>query len=340
MKYNIAILMPDNETRKTFITPAALKAFEKLGNVSINQNTAYEPQSMAQLLAGCHICVTGWGCPPLDEAVLKHAHDLRLVIHTGGTVADLATDCLYDKGVRVISGNEMFAESVAEGTLAYILAALRRIPFFNRTVQEGLWKDVDRSNKGILDRKVGLIGFGASPRYLVPMLKPFRCEIWVYDPFVDDGILVEHGVRRGASLEALFEECDIVSNHLPLTSKTKGLIGADLLNRLQPGALFVNTARGATVDEAALEAVLQSGQVHAALDVFVIEPLPGESKLRGLDSVILIPHMAGPTKDRYERICINLAEAGADLLNGKPVDCEVSREYAAGMTRASMSEKR
>ena len=340
MKYNIAILMPDNDTRKTFITPAALKAFEKLGNVSINQNTAYEPQSMAQLLAGCHICVTGWGCPPLDEAVLKNAHDLLLVIHTGGAVADLATSYLYDKGVRVISGNEMFAESVAEGTLAYILAALRRIPFFNRAVQDGLWKGVDRSNKGILDRKVGLVGFGAIPRYLVPMLKPFRCDIWVYDPFVDDCILEEHDVRRAASPEALFSECDIVSNHLPLTTKTKGFIGADLLSRLQPGALFVNTGRGATVDEAALEAVLQSGLVHAVLDVFAIEPLPAESKLRGLDNVILIPHMGGPTKDRYERISITLAEAGADLLNGKPVIHEVSREYAAKMTRVSMSVKR
>jgi len=339
MKYNVTLLMPKDKTWDLFVTPAVIKAFENLGPLRINENSKYEPNSMAGLLKGCHICVTGWGCPPLGEEVLKDANDLRLVVHTGGSVGDLATDYLYNKGIRVMSGNEIFAESVAEGTLAYILTALRRIPFFNQKMQAGLWKDVDRKNKGILDRKVGLVGFGAIPRYMVPMLKPFRTDIQVYDPFVDDATLQNYGIRRAISLEALFEQCDIVSNHLPLKPETTGFINAGLLNRLRPGALFVNTARGATVDEAALEAVLQEGLVHAVLDVFSVEPLPQDSKLRGLDNVILIPHMAGPTADRYETVGVSLARACEDLLGGKPVIYEVSKEYAAKMSNLSMAVK-
>jgi len=332
--------MPDEISRKLFITPAVLQAFESLGNLRINNNTKYERESMAQLLAGCHICVTGWGCPPLDEYVLKDANDLRLVIHTGGTVADLATAHLYDKGVRVISGNEIFAESVAEGTLAYMLAALRRIPFYNKNMQAGLWRGVTRQNKGLLDKKIGLVGFGAIPRYLVPMLKPFRADIQVYDPFVGDDTLQLYSVKRAASLESLFAECDIVSNHLPLTTETTKQICADLLNLMRPGTLFVNTARGSTVDEQALETVLQNGQVHAVLDVFEVEPLPLDSKLMGLDNVILIPHMGGPTADRYEMVGLVLADACRDWLAGQPLTHEIPREYAAKMTSVSMAKKR
>jgi len=332
--------MPDDKTRGMFVTPAVIRAFEKLGSLHINQNAKYEPGAMAEMLKGCHVCVTGWGCPPLSEEILKDANDLRLVVHTGGSVADLTTDYLYDKGIRVICANEMFAESVAEGTVAYILTALRRIPFFNQKVQEGLWKEIDKKSKGLLDKKVGLVGFGAIPKYLVPMLKPFRADIQVYDPFVSDDTLQAHGIARAESLETLFSECDIISNHLPLRRETTGLISADLLNLMSPGALFVNTARGATVDEEALETVLQEGLIHAVLDVFTVEPLPPESKLRGLDNVILIPHMAGPTPDSHEMISLTLAKASAHLLDGKPVIYEVSREYAAKMSSINMAEKR
>jgi len=331
--------MPNDISKPLFITPAVLSAFEKLGNLRINPHTKYEPESMAELLKDCHICVTGWACPPLDSNVLKNAKDLRLVVHTGGSVADLVTDYLYDSGVRVLSGNEIFAESVAEGTLAYILATLRRIPFYNQHVQEGRWKGIDRKNKGLLDKKVGLIGFGAIPKYLVPMLKPFRTHIQVYDPYVANHVLEEYGIERASSLEALFSECDIVSNHLPLTKDTHHLITADLLNLMPPGTLYVNTGRGGTTDEKALEAILQKGEIHAVLGVFEYEPLPEDSKLRGLSNVTLIPHMAGPTADRYETVGITLAEACMSWLNGNPLTHEVSKEYAAKMTSLSMAKK-
>jgi len=330
--------MPDIPPRQTFISSAVVKAFESLGKVRINQSAVYEPESMIKLLADCHIAVTGWGaCPPLDESLLKGAKNLGLVAHTGGSVGDLATDYLYDRGIRVISGNELYAESVAEGTLAYILTALRRILFFDKKVQENQWfVGMDRRNKGLFDRHVGLVGFGAIPRHLIGMLKPFRVKIWVYDPFVSDDDLQSYGIERAPSLEAIFSECDIVSNHLPLKQETHHLVNADLLSKMRPGSLFVNTGRGSTVDENALEDILLKGEISAAIDVFEMEPLPADSRLRSLDNVLLIPHMGGPTMDRHEPIGLAMAADCKNFLEGKPLTYEITKEYAAKMSKLSM----
>ena len=332
MSINISVLIPSGEIRDMFITPAVKQAFMALGNLRLNDGLDYEKESIKGLLKDCHVCITGWGCPTLDESLLESAQNLRLIAHTGAAVAGIVSDYVYDKGIKVISGNEPFAESVAEGTLAYMLSALRRIPFYSRMVEDGSWRTASCQNKGILDKKIGLIGFGAIPRYLVPMLKPFRVEIHGYDPFVSSSVLHEHGVKPCGSLEALFSECDIVSNHLPLTKDTFHIINAELLNRMKKGTLFVNTARGSTVDEAALGKIVQSGHIDAVLDVYEKEPLPATSKLRGLDNVILMPHMGGPTLDRYEMVSLGLAKEIRRMINNEPLLWEISKDYAFKMT--------
>jgi len=332
MSINISILIPKGEIRDLFITTAVKQALMALGNLRLNDTVDYEPKSMKALLKDCHVCITGWGCPALDEGLLESAHNLCMVAHAGGTVAGVVSEYMYDKGIKVISGNELFAESVAEGALAYMLSALRRIPFYSHKVEKGSWRTASCQNKGILDKKIGLIGFGAIPRYLVPMLKPFRVDVYGYDPFVSSSVLHEYGVKPSDSLEELFSECDIVSNHLPLTKDTFRIVNADLLSRMKKGALFVNTARGGTVDEAALEEILQSGNIDAVLDVYEREPLPMTSKLRSLDNVILMPHMGGPTTDRYEMVSIGLAQEIQRMINNEPLKWEISKEYAFKMT--------
>ena len=217
-----------------------------------------------------------------------------------------------------------------------MLAALRRIPFYNSEVQQGRWNGLPSPNAGLLDKKVGLVGFGTIPRYLVPMLRPFRADLQAYDPFVDDETLESYGVARAESIEALFSQCDIVSNNLPRTKDTYHLIGKDLLNRMKDGALFVNTARGSTVDENYLAEILKTGRINAILDVYEAEPLPTNSRLRGLDNAILMPHMAGPTVDRCERVGLALADDIRRLTNGQPLFHEIPMEYAAKMTNDAL----
>ena len=331
MQINIAVLMPDDHVREMFVPPAVVQALSKLGNLRFNEGR-YDPKVMADLLKDSHVCITGWGCPALDEKILAGAKDLRMAAHTGGAVAGIISDYLYDRGIRVISGNKIYAESVAEGTVAYMLAALRRIPYYDKQVQNGEWRGNIAPNAGLLDKKVGLVGFGAIARYCVPMLKAFRADVRVYDPYVSDDTIKEYGVTRAESLEELFSECEILSNHLPRTRETYHIIGKDLLNRMSDGSLFVNTARGSTVDENSLAEILTTGRISAILDVFETEPPPPDSKLRGLDNVVLMPHMAGPTLDRCGRVGLALAEDIQRMLAGRPLVHEITRDYAMKMT--------
>ena len=336
MKFNIAILVPEGHVRETFLPTSVIQALQKLGSLCFNQGDRYDPETMANMLKDSHVCITGWGCPNLNEAILSGEKDLRLVAHTGGAVASIVSDYLYDRGIRVVSGNKLYAESVAEGCVAYMLAALRRIPYYNNEVQNGRWGNASSYNEGLLDRKVGMVGFGAIARYLATMLKTFRADVKVYDPYVSDEILNEYGVTREDSLEKLFSECDIISNQLPRTKATYHLISKDLLNRMPEGSLFVNTARGSTVDENGMAEVLATGRIHAVLDVFEEEPLPMTSKLRGMDNVILMPHMGGPTRDRREKVGLALAEDIQRLINNQPLVHEITKEYAMMMTNDAL----
>jgi len=325
-------MSPEDVARKIFITEAAVKAFEKLGTVTFNQGEN-SPESVIPIINNSDVVVTGWGALPMDEKLLANADKLKLVVHTGGSVAGLVTDYMFEKGIRVLSANKIFAESVAEGTIAYILAALRRIPMYNKEVQEHGWGMDWAKNRGLLDRSVGLLGFGAIARYLVPMLKPFRCKVQVYDPYVSDEMLESYGVSRAMSIEELFSQNTIISVHIPKQPETDDLINKKTLSYLQDGALLINTARGNCIVEEDLAAELKSGRISAVLDVYKEEPLPMDSSLRGMDNAILMPHHGGPTSDRYEFVTLTLAQEVKRFIAGEALEHEIPKEYAVKMTK-------
>lgn len=330
----ILVTLAAGHVLDTFFPPEVRSRLESLGEVAWNgTGRAYKPEELAERLAGVDVCFTGWGTPQFDAAVLRGADRLRLLAHTAGSVAGLVSPELYDRGIQVVSGNLVFAQSVAESVIAYSLMALRRLPHWTRQMQEGRWKTEDFLNEGLLDQTVGLVGFGAVARFLVPLLKAFRARVRVYDPFVPDAAMRDFGVEK-ATLREVVAGSKIISLHAPKTPETDRLIDADLLRLVPDGAVFVNTARGSLVDEAALAAELATGRFLAVLDVFEKEPLPPDSPLRGLANVILVPHMAGPTVDRRRLATLAVLEEAERLLAGKPLEHPIDRAYAMAMTRS------
>jgi len=329
---NIAVLMPDDHIRANFITPKVLQQLEGLGSVALNDGE-YEPQQIKKLLEDADVCITGWGCIHLGEDILCDAKRLRLLVHTGGTVATITSAYMYDKGIRVLSGNEIMAEGVAESTLAYILGALRQFHYYYNVVQSGGWRPIGGYIHGLMGKNIGLVGFGAIARYLVRFLQPFKVKIQVYDPYLDSATFEEYGVSRADSLDQVFSENDIVSLHLAQRPENNNIIGKALLSKLKDEALLVNTARGSVIIEDDLAAELKTGRIGAVLDVFHKEPLPMDSKLRGMDNAILIPHMAGHVFERYEMMALGLTADIGRFVNGQPLMYEVSREYAGKMTQ-------
>ena len=328
----ILVTMPRRGVVTTFFDEERVRRLESIGRVHWNEaDRQLTPDELCRAIRGIDICITGWDSPCLDGAVMACADRLRLLAHTGGSVNGYVSDALYRRGVRVVSGNRVFAESVAEGTVAYMLAALRRIPHYSAGLAKGCWPQTFQ-NRGLLERSVGIVGYGMIAQYLVEMLAPFRCRVQVYSRHIEPAELQRTGMTK-ADLPALFAGCDIVSLHTGLTAATRHLITEPLLRSMKPGALLVNTARGAIVDEAALCRVLADRpDLTAVLDVYEQEPLPADHPLCGLPNVLLMPHQAGPTIDRRPVVADSLLDDIEAFLSGGALRCEISRRYAAVMT--------
>ena len=330
----ILITPPNTATWRTFMTDENLEFLKTLGDVVCNETDhVYSEDELREAIKDVDIAITGWGTGCFTERVMENANCLKMIAHTAGSVGSLVTDAVYEKGVRVVTGNDGFAESVAEGTLAYILAAQRKIPQFNRDVHVKGWGPLDYMDYSLLRKKVGIVGYGAVSKFLIPMLKTFRCDILLYSGHMTEEEAKTIGVTK-ATLEEIFSTCDIVSLHTSATPKNTGLITKELLAMMPDNALLVNTARPAVLDEDALYDECKTGRIRAFLDVHKDEAiLPMESRMRWLDDVLLMPHHAGPTIDYRKHAARYAIEDVARFLKGEALEHEITRSRAATMTR-------
>ena len=291
-------------------------------------------EQISQQAKDADVIVTGWGHCSLDADLLKNTN-IKLVAHTGGTVADLVSSNMYDNGIRVISGNDLYADSVAEGVLAYIFMALRKLPDFVGHTKSGGWKaeGVLDYTEGLFNQTVGLIGWGAISKRVIQLLKPFHVNLKIYSGYpIDPDFLIENNAQQ-ADLNEIFSTCKIVSLHSALSERTRGMIGKEQFDLLQDGAIFLNTSRGEIICEEEMIDALKKKRFRAVLDVFSKEPLPADSALRMLSNVYCIPHRAGPTMDRRPYVAMRLADDIIRFGNKQPMKLEINSEYAGRMTR-------
>ena len=333
----ILVTMPVGEVRESFLPLQVRERLESVAEVEYNaMERNFTPEELKERLRGKDIALTGWGTGLFDETVLEGNDTLRLIAHTGGSVTPVMSDEAYERGIRVISGNEMYAESVAESVIAYALASLRRIPEFIDRTRSGDWYHAGEMWEGLLDQTVGIIGFGMTSRHLFRMGKAFRLKFKVLEkPYLTSEVQQEYGFTT-ASLEEIFRTCKIVSLHCGMTKSYYHLVNRRLLEMMPDGALLINTARGPVIDEQALVAELKRGRIKAVLDVYEQEPLPADSELRSLPNVYSVPHMGGPTFDRRWMIAMALIDDIERLERGEALHMEITREYASHMSdRAS-----
>jgi len=335
MKFVLAF--PKNDVGYSFIDDNNIKLIESLGELVRNPSeTKWTEEEFAEALKGADAVITSWGSPCLTENALKYADNLKLLIHAGGTVVPFVSEALWNKGIRVISGNDYFAESVAEGVIGYMLTALRDIPkHITEFTQNHRWQPKELNSKSLIGKTVGLVSYGAVSRYLVKLLKPFRVKINIYDVIdIPEADLLEYNMTQ-TSLETVFAESDIVSLHTPLNPATYHMIGSKLLSMIKDGALFLNTARGAVVDEAAMIEELKKERFTALLDVYETEPPARDNPLYTMKNVYMMPHKAGPTRDIYPDIARALInEAYNFVTKGEALSHEIHRSVAEKMSRS------
>lgn len=236
---------------------------------------------------------------PVTAAAIEKAPDLRLIQKIGVGVNTIDLDAARARDIAVCNMPGTNSQAVAEMTLLLMLAALRRLPAMDAVCRGGHWTlgrdDLDSLGE-IAGRTVGLVGFGEVPRRLAPVLKAMGAEV-IYSARSPKDVDLEC-----VSLDDLLRRADIVSLHLPLTAESEQLINAGRIAQMKPGAVLINTARGALVDEAALHRALVDGHLAAAgLDVFAEEPVPGGNLLLALPNVAVAPHLAWLTNETLAR---------------------------------------
>lgn len=246
-----------------------------------------------EILVGC------WKTPPLPAALPPA---LRYVCYVSGSVKRLITRAHLERGLLATNWGSSISRTVAEAALFHILSCLRNAAQWTIAMHQpgvAAWKNGITDARSLFHRTVGIHGFGSVARELVALLRPWHCRVTAFAPDLTAELAHTHGVGRAASLDALFAENDIVVELAPLIPATAGIVDERLLRLIRPGGVFVNVGRGAVVDEAALLRVAREGRIAIGLDVYTTEPLPADSGFRSLPRVMLTPHIAGPTLDRY-----------------------------------------
>ena len=292
----LAFAMAADKTRHVFDAQALARLARSCDIVRAEPLEEFSSAEARAVLSEVDILVTGWGCPMVTADVVKAAPKLRLIAHAAGTVKFTLDPAVYEAGIRVTHAADANAVPVAEFTLAAIIFANKRVFELRDRYRADPGR---RSSYALMDepignyhRTIGLVGASRIGRKVARMLAGFDFTVLVSDPFVKQGDPILAGAEL-VDLDTLMRRSDVVSIHAPSLPSTRAMIGASQLRLMKDGAALINTARGALIDETALIAELETGRIHAVIDVTDPEiPAPG-SPLYTLPNVFLTPHVAG-----------------------------------------------
>ena len=285
----------------------------------------FPPDELVDLLDGVEVFIVGF--EGVSEDILDAAEDLRILACTrGGPDANIDIEAATERGIPVLYAPGRNAVSVADFTIGLILAVTRNIAHSHHLLHTGTHTGepsadsasggeredvtwgiakgspyVELSGPELEGKTVGLVGVGAIGRKVAERAAGFDVELIGHDPYVDAEEMAEYGVEK-VDLDTLCERSDVVTVHATVTDETRGLIGADQFEAMSASTFFINTARGAVIDQEALVAQLAAGELAgAALDVYDEEPLPDDHELLAMDNVVTTPHLAGAADEVVDR---------------------------------------
>ncbi len=235
------------------------------------------------------------GLEPLTEPMLEVLPDLKVISRMGVGVDNVDPDLLNRFGIRIGWTGGTNRHSVAELAICFAIAGLRHVAPLNFEMRSGN-RPRARMGRHLRGRTVGIHGCGNVGKEVVKLLAPFDCTVLACDVRDMAAFHAEHGVEA-VSMDELVARSEVLTIHLPLNETTKDLYAADVLNRLRPDCVLVNTCRGGIVDEAALEACLGDGRIAAAcFDVFAVEP-PIDQALLNAPNFLCTPHIGGSAEE-------------------------------------------
>lgn len=280
---------------------------------------------------------------PITRKVMEACPNLKLIACTRANPVNIDIDCARERNIPVIYTPGRNSDCTAEFTIALMLCIGRKIPMAYKSLKDGRYlsdeKIENKAKEGLKEdvtwalgagtpyvefkgtqlkgHTLGLLGYGSIGRRVANIAKAFGMKIYIYDPFISE-VELNDNAQTKVSLEKLLKESDFISCHCKVNESTRGLMGKEAFNMMKNTAYFINTSRGAIVDEEALiEALREKKIAGAAMDVFSAEPLfKNHPFVKELNNIVITPHLAGATYDAIDNHSIMIVEDIKSYLNG------------------------
>ena len=262
----------------------------------------------------------------VTRRVAENLKKCKLVIKPAIGLDPIDIPACTKHGIPVANVPTYCIGEVADHTMALLLSVIRYIPNRNSAIKGGAWRIADPYIPRLSETVLGILGFGRIAKAVAERAKPFVKEVWAYDPYLPDSAFEQAGVKRITDLSEMWSNVDELSINLPLTNETRGMINAEILSQMKPTAVIVNTGRGPIINESDLCDAIENGTIlGAGLDVFEIEPLPADSRLRSLDRVVLTSHQASYSDRSIPQLMDSCLEEVMQALSGQPIEGQVNR---------------
>ncbi len=293
------ILFSDGFDSKLF------KEFSESGEFDVNPKSKVTREELLALGEKINGLVVR-SATTVDQELINHCPNLKYVIRAGEGTDNIDKKYCQDRGVKVSNTPGANSNSAAEHAVSLIFTVLRRTAQAHQSMVEGRWdKSVYMGNE-LWKKRVGFVGFGRIGKIVAKRISGFEPSITFYDPFIEESIKPNW---KKVSLEDIFKECDIISVHTPLMDSTRNLVDAKLISLMKKDAILINAARGGIVNEKDLLSALKEKMIRGAgLDVFEKEPLEENSEFRGLNNVVLTPHLGASTEEAQVRVGMMAAQ--------------------------------
>ncbi len=260
----------------------------------------------------------------VDEEIISKASNLKVIGRAGIGVDNIDLSAATKKGIIVANAPQSNIISVAEHTVALLLAQCRLVPRACLSMKEGKWEKSKFMGTEVYDKILGIVGLGRIGALVASRARGLGMKLLAYDPYVSEERFKQMGIEVADSLEDLLKKSDFITIHLPKVKETMGLIGKKEFSMMKDGVRIVNTARGDIIDEEALADAIKSGKVTSAgIDVYSEEPYVG-GPLTNLEQVVLTPHIAASTREAQDKAGTITAEQVIAALKGEFVSNAVN----------------
>lgn len=291
-------------------------------HTEVDLKTKLRPDELLEIIDNYEAVIVR-SATKITAEVIKRGQRLKVIGRAGAGLDNIDVAAAKQRGIEVVNSPNANTLAVAEHTLALLLALVRHLPRADVSLKEGKWEKSQLMGTGLAGKTLGIIGFGQIGRQVAIRAQAFGMKVLVNQRRPTPELNLELGVEA-VDLNDLLSRSDFVTLHVPAKPETEKLIGAEQLALMKPTAFLINTARGSVVDEEALLAALDSGQIGgAALDVFVEEPATNNA-LAQHARVIATPHIAASTEDAQQSGAITVARQIIDLLRGEKFENPLS----------------